>query len=106
MNWEDAREACVELTEDFLSFHLSFDLVSILSSEENAFVFNNVTHGECCYFLGLRRKAYESDFHWSDESQFLYESWDTSFPRQNVNSKLNHISKAFMHLFKCFLNSF
>ena len=60
--WDDARIACRELTEKFSSFFLTFDLVSIHSDEENSFLFNNITNGECCYFLGLRRNADESDF--------------------------------------------
>lgn len=85
MNWEEARVACEELTQTFSSYHLTFDLVSILSTDENVFVFSNVTHGEYSIFLGLRRKAYESDFQWSDKSEFLYESWGGTYPSYNVN---------------------
>ena len=84
-DWKDARVACRELTEKFSSFHLSFDLVSIHNDEENSFIFNNVTHGECCYYLGLRRNVGENDFQWSDQSQFSYESWGQDYPNREVN---------------------
>lgn len=84
-DWEEARIACGELTKKFSSFHLSFDLVSIHSDEENSFIFNNVTNGNCCYYLGLGRNVNESDFQWSDQSQFSYESWEQEYPKREVN---------------------
>ena len=84
-DWEDARVACGELTKKFSSFYLSFDLVSIHNDEENSFILNNVTNGECCYYLGLRRNVNESDFQWSDQSKFSYEDWRQDYPKREVN---------------------
>ena len=64
VNWNDARAACVELTERFSSFHLSFDLLSIHSYDENMFIYNNITNGEFYHFVGLKRNANESEFKW------------------------------------------
>ena len=87
VDWNDARAACVELTEKFSTFHLSFDLVSVHTSEENIFISNSIHTTELA-FIGLRRNANESDFRWSDHSHFSYENW-LHGPLRPVNKKSN-----------------
>ena len=89
MNWEEARVACVNLTQTFSSFNLFFDLVSIHNDEENTFVesFMSVwSTGATNGGLGLRREAYKNDFEWSDRSLFSYNEWPSGFPNVGVNS--------------------
>ena len=90
LDWNDARAACLELTETYLTYHLTFDLVSIHSDDENEFVYDILDEGYT--IIGLRRNAGESDFYWADQSHFDYEKWLDDYPNKNVNQIMSHVN--------------
>ena len=95
MNWEDAVLACKELTDTFSSFHISFNLLSIHSYEENEFVFN-LPHETGYYNLGLKRNENETDFEWSDNSKFSYKFWYTDYPERKVKINFSDYLEDFI----------
>ena len=99
-DWNDARKACLDLSEIFANFHLSFDLASIHSDKENEFVISAfITNPEHEFVMyGLKRNANEMEFYWSDGSQIDYENWKEGKPSRNVNKFIDKIkSLIFLH---------
>ena len=79
----EARVYCSNLTETFDSFHLSFDLPSIHSPEENDLLFSKLSPN-MGFHLGLKRKAGDSNFIWTDESHMDYTRWWDNNPHVKV----------------------
>ena len=81
-NWNEARLYCLNLTDNFASYHLSFDLPSIHSSEENDVIYSKLYFS--VFPIGLKREAGKDEFTWTDGSPLDYTRWSDNCPRIDV----------------------